>query len=306
MRISFVIPCYNAELFVNQCLDSIEALKLDDYQIVAVNDGSSDQTLSVLNKRALLNSNIAVVDQANQGASAARNTGIHKADGDFIVFVDSDDVVLPGLSDVLNEIEEDDQLILFNVYQQFPDQTKEYRIHQTNEVIEDKSTLIKSDRYINAPWGKVISRKMIEEHQIQFDTQLRICEDLPWSIALLNASHKVRTVDCDGYLYNRSRAGSTSNSVTIDKIHWMFDALKVSADIAQQSSFPEVGLSMCAYQYILNLGYIGTNYARFKDQIKSYSYLLKYDFNHRVHLVHLLATVLPLRLICFMLIRYIR
>ena len=156
MKFSFIVPCYNVEAYIDRCLDSIEALKLSDYEIMAVNDGSTDQTMARLNARGEINSHIVVISQVNQGASAARNNGLNHANGDFAIFVDSDDRVLEGLADVLKSIKSDDQLVLFNVLQQFPLESAQYRIHQQDLDEIDKSQLIRDDLYINAPWGKVI------------------------------------------------------------------------------------------------------------------------------------------------------
>ena len=115
MKISFVIPCFNVEQYIDRCIDSIEQLGLTDYEMIAVNDGSSDNTLSRLNQRLKNNSRLMVINQTNGGASSARNKGIETANGDYLIFVDSDDVVLPSLTEVITKINPRSDLILFNV-----------------------------------------------------------------------------------------------------------------------------------------------------------------------------------------------
>jgi glycosyltransferase involved in cell wall biosynthesis len=93
MKVSTVIPAYNAECTIAQALDSALAQDCPDHEIIVVNDGSTDGTASILER---YRDRIRIVNQANQGAAAARNTGIAHAGGKYIAFLDSDDLWLPG------------------------------------------------------------------------------------------------------------------------------------------------------------------------------------------------------------------
>ena len=89
--ISVIIPVYNKEKYLNQCLDSIICQSIKKFEIICINDGSTDGSLEILKERSQKESRIKVVDQKNQGASIARNNGIRKAKGKFICFMDADD-----------------------------------------------------------------------------------------------------------------------------------------------------------------------------------------------------------------------
>ena len=96
-KISVIIPCYNVEKFLKQCLDSVCGQTLKDIEIICVNDASTDKSLNILKQYAKKDKRIKIIDlQKNSGLSVARNTGIKHATGDFIGFIDSDDYV--GLS----------------------------------------------------------------------------------------------------------------------------------------------------------------------------------------------------------------
>jgi glycosyltransferase involved in cell wall biosynthesis len=100
MLLSVIIPVYNAEATIVRAVESvIRALAevTDDYEIICVNDGSTDGSLAALRRLAGGNGKIAVVDQANQGAGAARNAGLERCRGEFIAFNDADDVWMPGM-----------------------------------------------------------------------------------------------------------------------------------------------------------------------------------------------------------------
>ncbi len=102
MRFSIVIPVYNVERFLAKCLDSALNQSFNDYEIVAVNDGSTDSSRTILSQYETASTKIKVIDQENKGLGGARNTGIQHAAGEFLVFLDSDDYIP---SSMLEEID---------------------------------------------------------------------------------------------------------------------------------------------------------------------------------------------------------
>ena len=94
-RVSVVVPVYNVETYLPQCIDSIRAQTLEDIEIVCVDDGSTDRSGALLDLYARLDERMVVIHKANAGVSAARNDGIEAARGDIVCFVDSDDVLMP-------------------------------------------------------------------------------------------------------------------------------------------------------------------------------------------------------------------
>ena len=91
--ISIIVPAYNVEKYLNRCIDGILAQTIDNFEVILIDDGSSDRTLEICNYYARLDMRINVLHQNNQGVSAARNAGLDLAKGDFISFIDADDYV---------------------------------------------------------------------------------------------------------------------------------------------------------------------------------------------------------------------
>ena len=91
MKLSIIIPAYNTEKYIKQCIDSVINIWNIENEIIVVNDGSTDRTKDILKEYTENNDRIKVITQENQGASAARNTGIKASTGDYIYFLDSDD-----------------------------------------------------------------------------------------------------------------------------------------------------------------------------------------------------------------------
>lgn len=112
MKLSFIIPLYNAEAFIGKCLDSILHSEINEteYEIIVIDDGSSDNGLFVAKDYEQKNANIIVLTQSNQGQSVARNYGIREAKGDYIWCIDSDDYTDSNFSGVLNLISEQSTL----------------------------------------------------------------------------------------------------------------------------------------------------------------------------------------------------
>lgn len=124
--ISVIIPAYNVEEYIRECLDSVVNQTFEDIEIICVNDGSTDSSLDILNEYAANDSRITVITQENKGLSGARNTGLRNASGEYVYFIDSDDYLeLDALARLYGLAQENDlDLILFKLIN-FDDDTKE-------------------------------------------------------------------------------------------------------------------------------------------------------------------------------------
>ena len=96
MKLSYIVPVYNVEAYLDKCLRSLynQSLELADFEVVIINDGSSDSSIEIIEKYRTLYQNITLIEQENQGLSVARNNGINHAKGDYILCVDSDDFLI--------------------------------------------------------------------------------------------------------------------------------------------------------------------------------------------------------------------
>ena len=106
MFLSIIVPVYNTEKYLTECLDSLleQDIDTDDYEIICINDGSTDNSLDILQKYVNEYSNVVVINQQNKGVSAARNRGMESAKGDYFWFVDSDDLVQKNILNRLKNI----------------------------------------------------------------------------------------------------------------------------------------------------------------------------------------------------------
>lgn len=113
MKLSVVVPVYNVEAYIDDCLNSLQIQDYSDYEIICVNDGSTDRSRKMLSEWESRLPQMKVIDRANGGLSAARNTGLAAATGDYVIFVDSDDWVEPTMLSRLSEEVKGEDMICF-------------------------------------------------------------------------------------------------------------------------------------------------------------------------------------------------
>lgn len=125
-KFSLIIPAYNVEKYIKKCLDSVLNQTYTNYEIIIINDGSTDNTSKILESYKS-NKKIKIINQENKGLSSARNTGVSNAKGDYILFIDSDDFIEKELLETLNKTIKDEDLIRFQIR----------TLDETNKIIKE-------------------------------------------------------------------------------------------------------------------------------------------------------------------------
>lgn len=187
-KISIVIPVFNAALYISRCIESFLNQTFKDFELILVNDGSTDCTNEILYNYSQLDARIIVIDKENKGVSAARQTGLETAKGKYLIFADSDDWVEPCMLDSLYEKAENENsdIVICDFY---IDASKTSRriVHQlpsefcTNSIIKDLIT----GKLHGATWNKLYKRSIIADRNIKFPQDLNYCEDLWFNCELL-------------------------------------------------------------------------------------------------------------------------
>ena len=177
-QFTFIIPVYNAENVLVRCLSSIEAQSIDNYEVIMIDDGSTDGSLAVCVEYAERHSDWYIITQKNSGPSKARNRGLDCANGDYICFLDSDDYLsddyLSQLQMQITEIQPD--VIFFGYQKEFSD--KDPEVFKPETEFADKTELCywlsRNDLY-GYTWVKSFSRKSIGQHR--FNESMKLFED---------------------------------------------------------------------------------------------------------------------------------
>jgi len=204
-KISVIVPVYNVEKYLRECLDSIESQTLKDIEIICVNDGSTDSSPAILDEYAKKDARFKILSQENQGAGAARNTGLNAAHGEYLAILDSDDRYEPELLQKLLNLAEKDSLdIAICRSQALDDRTG--AISQTpwtvrKEMMPDKTVFSYKDLSIynfrfcvGWSWDKLFRRDFVERWGLRFQT-LRSQNDALFVFVALVLAEKIEVLD---------------------------------------------------------------------------------------------------------------
>ena len=203
--LSFIVPVFNAENFIEQCLDSLleQNIERDSYEIICVNDGSTDNSLEILKRYQQNHKNIFVIDQPNCGVSMARTNGIKQAQSEYIWFVDADDFIKPNcLSDIKEYLQEEPDVI--NIYG--------HRI--TENFTYDEYCQLKDDNLIGDMhyWGyaglHIYKTDTIKSKNINFVKEIKYGEDELFYIDFFEKAKKVILLSPHPLYFYRQHAGS--------------------------------------------------------------------------------------------------
>jgi glycosyltransferase involved in cell wall biosynthesis len=225
-KISVVVPVYNAEDYLNECLNSIIDQSFQDFEIICINDGSTDDSLEILNEYAKKDKRIQIIDQQNHGPGAVRNKGITLAKGDYIYFADPDDYLELNAFEELYEISEKYSVdfTMFKIYN-FNEVSKEpidddyYSMPYLKECVGD-NVFNYSDvedmalRLAVCPPGCFFKRDFIKD--FRFPEGLLYEDNVFFTKAIFEAN---RIYFYDKFLYNRRvRDDSLSNTITVNSL----------------------------------------------------------------------------------------
>lgn len=187
-KISIIVPVYNAENTLDRCISALIGQTYENIEIILINDGSKDGSLEICRRYALEDPRVMVIDKPNGGVSSARNAGMDKAKGAFLMFCDSDDWAEPEWCEELLSNYEDDCLVMCGHYIE----------GEQNYVPREIRATTKRDRYdrrdfrrlklcsFNAPWNKIFSRKVINSNGLRFDEHFSNGEDFLFNLQYLN------------------------------------------------------------------------------------------------------------------------
>lgn len=195
--VSVIVPVYNVEQYLNKCIKSIQEQTYSNLEIILIDDGSTDNSGTICDKMATTDNRIKVFHQSNGGVSAARNFGLEQSTGEYIIFCDSDDSMLPYY------------VSSFHFGFDFC-QTGYTLINKENtEKISLWSRIIQKDvarrmislRLNTAPWAKLLRKTIINKHHIRFPESISYGEDMTFIYQYLSHCQSAATVSGNGYEY---------------------------------------------------------------------------------------------------------
>lgn len=197
--LSIIIPVYNSEKYLEGCLTSVVNQSLKDFEIICVNDGSTDNSLKILEKFGAQDSRIRIINQQNQGQGYARNAGLEAAAGDYVGFIDSDDYISPDFYEKLYKYKDD--IVLSTKRKYLIDgklKTKDFKA-------KDKNSLIMKNCNI---YNKIYSKEFLLNNNIKFYGKTNPAEDNYFSVKAILKAESIKITNGGTYFY-RVVEGST-------------------------------------------------------------------------------------------------
>lgn len=224
-KVSIIIPCYNVEKkLIERCLSSINSQTYTDYEVILVDDGSEPAYREILDEIKYSCNNLKIYHQDNQGVSAARNNGLKDAQGEYIVFVDADDYLIPDyLNEALKVAEEYNAEVIIGLNSTTYSDEIEDKDHfsgttisvylneeteQLNKLMLGKVRYYSKNTYLGqGPWNRMVRRELA--CNTPFDESLSIGEDIVWNLQLLQNAKQVCLVDHVWYMYYKNPTSSS-------------------------------------------------------------------------------------------------
>ena len=228
IKYSFIVPVYNTEKYLKKCLDSLVNQTYKDFEIIVVNDGSTDKSSNIISKYQKKYKNIIVIDKENEGLSMARNRGVQKSSGKYIIFVDSDDYVSNKLLEEVDKKIDDNDILRFQIATEDENYTKINEYHE--EGFEsmcgyDAFKYLSSYHFVEPAWCYVIRKNYYIENKFSFKKGV-YHEDFGLIPYVIYKARKVKSIDFIGYYYIQRNGSIMNNNDYKKTVKKAFDMLE--------------------------------------------------------------------------------
>lgn len=315
MYFSIIIPVYNVERYLTECVNSILEQSFASFEIILVDDGSSDKSSAMCDDYVAKDSRIKVIHKINGGQSSARNAGTAIAQGEYIIYIDSDDYIIDR--DFLKKVAEvaQERDIIFYKHQKFDDVTKELasctynytNIDRNDSYLESIKELIKVDAFYGMPWNKCIRRKVIVDNNIHFMEGLT-GEDMDWIYYVILNSRSLVMIN-EPFIAYRQRTNSVTSSIKLKNLNDYVWIIEKWNKIATDEGLSEIEKEIISASLAKYYGNLLIMYTRVKDnkkheydkRISDLAPLLRFGVSRRPRLIAKMYSVMGFKITVFIL-----
>lgn len=222
--VSIIVPVYNAEKTIGRCIDSILNQEYKDFELLLVDDGSTDGSGAICDARADRDGRVRVFHQANAGVSASRNLALDHAKGTYLQFLDSDDWITTDATRSLVRGMEGGpcDMVVSDFYRVVGD-----RVSQKGDIEEDGIMTREeyaahmmenpADFYYGVLWNKLYRRSIVEKHHLRMDPEISWCEDFMFNLEYIRYAEFFRAIQIPIYYYVKTKGSLASQSMSISK-----------------------------------------------------------------------------------------
>lgn len=239
-KVSVIVPIYNSSKFLDRCIDSILNQTYNNTEVILINDGSTDDSLEKINIYQTKYSQIKVFSKENGGSASARNYGLEKASGEYILFVDSDDSIDNDyIENLILNIDDNDCIVCG--YKRYNNKKLLYKK-------KPKNTHFSIYKF-NATCCKLYKTKLLKDNNIKFPLNYKIGEDIYFTIQVINSTNKIKFIKYAGYnnYINLNSITSTANKTKENRNKLMLPLLK---DIEKIANYKIIKCKMHLFFYL--------------------------------------------------------
>lgn len=221
MLVSVIIPVYNVEKYIEKCMRSILGQTFDDFEIIVVIDGSTDESENIVRElKKEYPEKIKIITQEKKGPGAARNAGIAAADGDYLLFVDSDDYISPNLmaSAYGKAVETQSDIVAFDVI--YVDENGKHLRRKSAVYSDNESILKEPGRLLILPclWNKLYKKSLFDKNNVSIPENILMGEDLAVNAELLSSAQKITHLAEPLYFYVQRSGSIMSLSTDVGRL----------------------------------------------------------------------------------------
>lgn len=313
--ISIIIPVYNTEKYIAECLDSVLSQSItgvaaqSSIEVIIVNDGSPDNSLAVIDEYRKNKPNMILMNQSNAGQSVARNNAIEIARGDYIFFLDSDDLLPPGALSTLYKLAMETGSEVIISHSKAFNSRRSWYVEDHAEVASSSFRKVKfSHRSIlmktPAPWGKLYKRSLLLKKHIRFPLGIKLAEDWIFVLRAMHYANHVSSTPHISYMY-RGREDEHNPSCTQEVNEKVFHDFINVYKMTYEFSLPETQVRLAKLFVLRGILYRLEKYSNSHDLIQSKKIYKALHYFFKEHIGKDILTIFtPQRRLVLLLIYY--
>lgn len=226
-KISVIVPVFNSSIYLPKCLNSVLSQTYNNWEVIALDDGSIDDSFSILQKYSEIDKRIISATKQNEGPGLTRNKALDMASGDIVIFLDSDDYLDPFCFELIIDraVNHNEEVVFIDATQETPE-GKKICIERMSKFKQwEKNDILKAQMTGYMPWGgwrKAAKRSIIEEHKLRY-SEMPVGEEAIFSFDLIRFSKKIGFIDKSLYHYvnhpgSQSKTPNATWQTTLDKM----------------------------------------------------------------------------------------
>ena len=301
--ISVIIPVYNVKEYLEQCVDSVLAQSYKEIEIILINDGSTDGSGEICDNYRTKDNRVIVIHKENGGLSSARNYGLRIANGEYIMYLDSDDFLcdIDCIKKLKNEIcIRRSEVLLYKSKKYFKNKSIDYygdydlNIFNSGNRVSIFEYMIKNNKQLACAWNKIVARDFLIKNNLFF-VENTIGEDIEWIVKVFEKLETIGAINEIFHVYRQCRQGSITATISEKKLNNLFDIIKNISNGYKEykNRFEKNVLSFMAFEYAILL----VNASKLSDgllieKIKKYDWLFEYAIDKKTLIIKKIYKIL--------------